>query len=83
VIGSLLNISQFSRADVGRKGESPVMRKYHAGFGREGACFPPDFFWAWRRTLTSGDSEGRVHILIPGITCNYRVFSWREVGEGR
>ena len=28
--------------DGGRRNESPVMRKYHAGFGREGACFLPD-----------------------------------------
>jgi hypothetical protein len=34
-------------------GESPVMRKYHAGFGREGACFLLEAIPAWQRTLTS------------------------------
>ena len=30
-----------------------MMRKYHAGFGREGACFLPEAIRAWQRTLTS------------------------------
>ena len=47
--------AQEEDGDVGRRGESPAMRKYHAGFGRERASCP--IFWAWWRTLTSGQGE--------------------------
>jgi len=33
------------------------MGNYHAGFGREGACFLPEATWAWQRTLTSGSNQ--------------------------
>jgi len=33
------------------------MRKYHAGFGREGVCFLPEAIRAWQHALTS-DGEG-------------------------
>ncbi len=45
-----------------------MMRKYHAGFGREGACFLPEAIWAWQRTLTSeevvtGERYGTIELL--------------------
>jgi hypothetical protein len=39
-----------------------VMRKYHAGFGREGACFLPDAIRAWQRTLTSAEERPRAGV---------------------
>ena len=52
-----IHSSNAQEEDGGRRGESPMMRKYHAGFGREGACFLPEAIRAWQRTLTSGQDE--------------------------
>lgn len=60
VNGTWAHLSEAQEEDRGRRGESPVMRKYHSGFRREGACFLPDILGVAAHSYlspTGGDRE--------------------------